>query len=158
LEAAMNTPCMFTKHKPRKNGRNGLQARQRIGRKHYLVHRLAWEKAFGPIPPGMKVCHHCDVGHCVNPEHLFLGPQRINVEDMMNKGRHAARLTWIEVILIRLGYLVGIPQDVLAKRFSIAQSMVSFIVRYKRWRETPEMQTFSSILNREFKQEAAESI
>jgi hypothetical protein len=52
------------------------------------AHRLAWEKANGPIPAGMYVCHTCDVPACVNVEHLFLGTQSDNMKDMAAKGRH----------------------------------------------------------------------
>jgi hypothetical protein len=56
-------------------------------RKGY-AHRRAWEEAFGPIPDGMLVLHTCDVRNCVNPEHLFLGTNKENTQDMVTKGRH----------------------------------------------------------------------
>lgn len=31
-----------------------------VERRTYLVHRLSWERAHGPIPDGMCVCHRCD--------------------------------------------------------------------------------------------------
>lgn len=52
-----------------------------------LAHRNAWEKAFGPIPEGMLVCHHCDVRNCIEPTHLFLGTYKDNLEDASKKGR-----------------------------------------------------------------------
>jgi len=59
----------------------------RIDKQTLKVHRLAWEEVNGPIPDGLRVCHHCDVPACCNPAHLFIGTQRDNVTDMINKGR-----------------------------------------------------------------------
>jgi HNH endonuclease len=51
------------------------------------VHRLAWEEVYGVIPPGMFICHRCDVPACVNVEHLFMGTHADNMADMVRKGR-----------------------------------------------------------------------
>lgn len=62
-------------------GRLSVRGRRR------RIHRLRFEIAIHPIPPGMMVCHHCDVRHCANPSHLFVGTAQDNVSDMMAKGR-----------------------------------------------------------------------
>lgn len=54
---------------------------------HQYAHRAAWAAAYGPIPAGLCVLHHCDVRSCINPRHLFLGTKSDNGIDMANKGR-----------------------------------------------------------------------
>lgn len=53
------------------------------------AHRLAWERANGPIPGGLVVRHKCDNPPCVNPDHLEVGTQYDNIHDMIARGRAA---------------------------------------------------------------------
>lgn len=57
--------------------------------KSLCVHRVAYELAFGNIPPDKPhVCHHCDNKRCIEPSHLFAGTHLDNVADMVRKQRH----------------------------------------------------------------------
>jgi len=53
------------------------------------THRVAWTLAKGSIPEGLCVLHRCDTPACVKVDHLFLGTQSENMQDMMQKGRGA---------------------------------------------------------------------
>ena len=52
-----------------------------------LAHRLVWEIINGEIPKKMKICHRCDNTNCINIDHLFLGTQKDNMDDMRIKNR-----------------------------------------------------------------------
>lgn len=53
------------------------------------AHRFSWEyHNKKKIPKGKFILHKCDTPSCVNPNHLEIGTQRDNVDDMIKKGRH----------------------------------------------------------------------
>lgn len=52
------------------------------------AHRFSYLVFVGAIPDGMLICHKCDQASCVNPDHLFVGSNRDNLIDCVNKGRH----------------------------------------------------------------------
>ncbi len=109
-----------------------VKGRQRIG-----AHRLAWLLSRGEIPKGQEVCHSCDNGLCVNPEHLFLGSHRDNHLDSVRKGRKRAwglqKLDARQVEAIRRRVAAGELQRVVAADFGISRNHVSSIVHRTSW-------------------------
>lgn len=74
---------------------NGSGKRSRYGKirwngKVWQVNRVVYSLAFGDIPEGHEVCHHCDNTKCCNPSHLFTGTHQANMDDMVRKGRQGA--------------------------------------------------------------------
>jgi hypothetical protein len=116
----------------------------RAGGKNRIASRFAWELHCGPIPPGMVVCHRCDMPTCVNPTHLFLGTQADNLKDMTAKKRRArgekfsnSKLTASEALAIRDGARSGQKIRPLARRFGIDPNTVRKIRDGKAWSHLP---------------------
>ena len=98
------------------------------------THRVAWYLTHGPIPEGMQVLHACDQPSCVNPRHLFLGTNKDNRQDSMNKGRIPsgtrcvhAKLTKESVDAVRT---LTMTQRQLAQRFGVSQATISLVRNY----------------------------
>lgn len=105
-----------------------------------LAHRVAYTLAFGIIPEGMDVLHHCDNPSCVRPDHLFLGTQLDNIRDRDTKGRGVvpAILTDVQAQKIKVALEddhYGLKAS-LARQYGVSLSTVSAIA-HGRLRKTP---------------------
>lgn len=117
----------------------GKRNRNEYGVTHHykLAHRLSWEMHFGPIPNQMSVCHKCDNPPCVNPEHLFLGTMKENMDDKVSKGRQFKKLTTKLVKEIREQYKPGkIRMKDLAIKYKVSTSLISIVIRREVWNQT----------------------
>lgn len=106
----------------------------------YLIH-------CGEIPKGICVLHTCDYKRCINPDHLWLGTQQDNINDMFSKGRQGiclgenrwnTSLTENDVKSIRKlvdeGYY---SKTEIGDMFGVSQSTVNNIKNRKRWGHVP---------------------
>jgi hypothetical protein len=99
----------------------------------------------------MLVCHRCDVRHCVNPAHLFVGTHSDNLRDAVAKGRVPlagvavapprlgaangnAKLSARQVAQIRESYATnGETMQSIANRFCVSKKQVLNIVHRRQW-------------------------
>lgn len=109
------------------------------------THRIAYEWANGPIPEGLLVLHKCDNPPCCNPDHLFLGTAKDNMQDCMKKGRFAttnargennkfAKFHDGDIRVIRNLYEDGVRQCDIATFLDISACDVWHIIHRKTWR------------------------
>ena len=110
------------------------------GHKMVYAHRFSFLLDRGFIPSDTCVLHNCDNPSCVNPEHLFLGTRKDNMQDSISKKRNSrgevhgrSVLTKKDVYEIRRLHTLGVEQRILAKMWKIDPSNVSLIASKKRW-------------------------
>lgn len=56
-------------------------------RPYKLAHRASYFGFHGDFDKSLSICHRCDTPSCVNPDHLFAGTQKQNMQDAVRKGR-----------------------------------------------------------------------
>ena len=117
------------------------------------THRFSFSITYGAVLlKEVYVLQRCDNPLCVNPNHLFLGDQKINVEDMVAKDRHQrgerswrTKLTDSQVIQIRYSYQNGHTLHQLADQFGIDFSAIQSIVKGRNWKHLPGPRTSSDM-------------
>tara|TARA_R110000868_G_scaffold228311_3_gene481337 strand:- start:136 stop:744 length:609 start_codon:yes stop_codon:yes gene_type:complete len=111
----------------------------------YLVYK-------GPVPNGILVCHSCDVRACTNPDHLWLGTEKQNTADMIEKGRRNnrnwpvhigiqnvnAKLDDEKVKEIRRLLKVGVSQADLGRQFGVTKQTIAAIKLCQTWKHVEE--------------------
>ena len=104
--------------------------------RYWLAHRLVYHTYVAPLDD-RHVLHTCDTPQCVRPTHLFLGTNRDNVDDKIEKGRQTkgeshpkAKLTDEMAGIIKHS---SEPNYVLARRYDVDPSVISKIKNGRRW-------------------------
>jgi hypothetical protein len=111
------------------------------------AHRALYIELFGPIPDGQVVCHRCDNPACCRPEHLHLGTQKQNQQDMVARGRARgfgrgerhpqARLTARDVEEIRRAPYPRGARKELAMKYGVTPQAISNVRSGLRRRVEP---------------------
>lgn len=123
---------------------NGRYPQLKVKNKNIYAHRISCESVHGDIGD-LNALHKCDNSFCVNPDHLYPGTQKQNVDDCRNRGRLSggaknpqkgskrplAKLTEEEVADILLSQDRGID---LSKKYGVTAGIISQIKSRKRWK------------------------
>lgn len=114
-----------------------------IRRKLRHASHISYSVFIGEIPAGLMVLHKCDNPPCINPDHLFLGTQQDNMDDMAAKGRarhvtgqsHGrAKLTWDDVAAMRELYDAGGTMiSTIARQFGVGHTTACDVVHRRTW-------------------------
>lgn len=101
------------------------------------AHRVSWQIFKGTEGlTEFSVLHKCDNPYCVNPDHLYLGTPKQNVDDMFNRDRQWTTVTRADVPEIKRKYATGdYSQTQLAKMYNVTQPQISKIINGTRWQQ-----------------------
>ncbi len=141
IKPSNENDCWSWKGRPH----NGGYAVMVYGSDHKQIgaHRVSWMIHKGEIPKGLFILHKCDNPICTNPEHLFLGTTKDNVQDMHKKGRanpkrneahHNAKLTQEKVKKIKKLLDLGVTMSRISNDFKISYGSLAAIKKGITWK------------------------
>lgn len=129
-------------------GGDGRYPQLRIDGKNVYMHRATYADSHGDVGDDMVVRHKCDNTRCINPNHLEIGTQKDNVQDMMDRGRlvvsrgesnGSAKLTEGDVLAIMDRLAMGESHRSIARDFEIGKTTVGGISNGTAWSHITDM-------------------
>lgn len=112
----------------------GINTSNRAHRISFQIYNLV------DLLPDQHVLHKCDNVLCVNPNHLFLGDQAVNMADKVSKFRQSrgenhgkSKLNECDVLKIRERISFGEKACYLAFEYSVTQQTICDIKHRRSW-------------------------
>lgn len=102
------------------------------------AHRAAWLLAGNTIPEGQYVLHRCHKRQCINPDHLYTGTQKQNVQDQFDAGTFVYGENSVSAILtesaVREIRTSGESTRSLADKFNVSYYTVWDVRKLRSWK------------------------
>lgn len=116
---------------PSSKGKDTTRAKFTYNGTQVLAYHFIWYLLYGVFPTKM-ICHTCDNGLCVKPDHLFEGTRSENMFDASRKNR----TTWYsneKIMQVHLLHEEGLSNLEISDRLGIHKTYVSKIInKHKR--------------------------
>ena len=116
-----------------------------------IAYRASYIIHVGPIPEGVLICHSCDNGLCVNPEHLWIGTVGDNNRDAIAKGRRLNTLqkgeshTFSKLTQEKVRYFRAEMKDAkwgtlsrLSRELDVDKSTLQDVLRGRTWKHVSD--------------------
>lgn len=120
-------------------GKDGYPGPIRRNGVNFTMHAYVYSTLKGNIGKGLVVRHTCDNPSCINPNHMILGSQKDNINDMVSRDRQAkgekngsAKLTEKDINFILEHTELSCPK--LAGKLKVHQATVWRIRQRKNWK------------------------
>jgi hypothetical protein len=116
-----------------------------VNRKITTIARVLLKQKYRDFSSNVHVLHRCDDKGCINPEHLYIGTNKDNMNDRRErcrlpscKGENNANsfITHEDVELIRHLYSETVTSHrQLATQFGISKTQITRILNNKQWKD-----------------------
>lgn len=114
--------CWLWQRAKQKRGYGVLE----VNGKAMQAHRFSYRELVGAIPAGMFVLHRCDVALCVNPEHLYLGTDKENLDDQYTRARRPFKLSRDSLRKMILMRDKGASQGEVAAELGVSRQAIAY--------------------------------
>jgi DNA-binding XRE family transcriptional regulator len=97
------------------------------------AHVVSYRLEYGGVPEGKQVNHTCDNPPCVNPNHLYAGDKKDNMEDLLRRGTSEQVELGIEQVKDIKRKSDTVEWETIAEQYDISSKTVEYIESGEIW-------------------------